>query len=546
MLLSGAQILVECLKEQNVDTVFGFPGGTVLNIYDELYKHKEDINHILTTNEQAAAHAADGYARSTGKVGVCIATSGPGATNLVTGVATAYMDSVPVVYITGNVGLDYLGKDSFQEVDIAGITMPITKHNFIVKDISLLADTIRRAFDIARSRRPGPVLIDIVKDVTEPDNIYEYEKMDIDLTYKRDYKLNKKDIKELISLIRKSKKPLICAGGGAIISGASQQVLSFSEVIDAPVCDSLMGKGIVDTENDNYIGMVGIHGTNTANKALKECDLLVAVGMRFGDRLTGNSDSFAEDTKVIHIDVDRAEINKNVMSYMGIVGDVRTVLEAILKELDGKGISFSHEKWQKHIEELKESDKECEESNNLTAPYVIKCLNGFMGEDDIIVTDVGQHQMWTAKNFHFRKPHRFLTSGGLGTMGYGLGAALGAKIGHPNLNVVNISGDGCFRMNMGEIITCVNYNAKVIDIVFNNSSLGMVRQMQTLFCEKRYSETDLSNNADYCKMSEAMGAKSFRITKKEEVNEVLKKAFSCDTTVVIECIINREDMVGYN
>ncbi len=537
MLLTGSQILVECLKEQGVDTVFGYPGGAVLNIYDELYRHQDEINHVLTSHEQGASHAADGYARATGKVGVCIATSGPGATNLVTGIATAYMDSVPLVAITGNVSVPLLGKDSFQEVDIKGITMPITKHNFIVKDVNELADTIRRAFTIAKTGRPGPVLIDIAKDVTA--NKAEYTKMTPKVVVRQTATIKEEAIEGALELIRNAKKPMIFVGGGAVISGANNELKEFVKKVDAPVTDTLMGKGAFDGEDPYYTGMLGMHGTKTANLSVTKCDLLIAIGARFSDRVTGNAKKFAYNANIIHIDVDPAEINKNIDVDEYIIGDVKSVLEILNEKLEKQ----DHSEWIKEVLELKEAKPLTYNKEVLSGPYVIEKLYEITKGDAIITTEVGQHQMWAAQYFKYRSPRTLLTSGGLGTMGYGLGACIGAKYGRPEKTVVNIAGDGCFRMNMNEIATAARYNVPIIEIIFNNHVLGMVRQWQTLFYGRRYSHTILNDQVDYVKVAEAMGAKAFRITKKEEVEETLRKAIELNAPVVIDCIIDSDDKV---
>lgn len=537
MLLTGSQILIECLKEQGVDTIFGYPGGGVLNIYDELYRHQDEINHILTSHEQGASHAADGYARATGKVGVCIATSGPGATNLVTGIATAYMDSVPMVAITGNVSTALLGKDSFQEVDIAGITMPITKHNFIVKDINKLADTVRRAFKIARSGRPGPVLVDITKDVTAAK--CEYTMVTIEEPTVDNSTFNKTDILDAIEMIQQAKKPMIFVGGGAVISGASEQLAQFAELLDAPVTDSLMGKGAFSGLNPRYTGMLGMHGTKTSNLAVTACDLLVAVGARFSDRVTGNTKTYAKNAKIIQIDIDPAEINKNVIVDKKIIGDVKSVLTAINNQLEQQ----DHSEWMVKVMENKEKFPLTYPKDRLTGPYILEKIDQLFGDEVIITTEVGQHQMWASQFIKYRRPRTLITSGGLGTMGYGLGASLGAKLACPEKIVINIAGDGCFRMNMNEIATATRYNIPVIEIVFNNHVLGMVRQWQTLFYGKRYSQTVLNDKVDFVKLAEAMGAKAFRIEKLEDVEPILKEAVACKQPVVIDCTIEIDDKV---
>ena len=450
MQLTGAEIVVECLKEQGVDTVFGYPGGTILNVYDALYKHSDEIRHILTSHEQGAAHAADGYARATGRVGVCLATSGPGATNLVTGIATAYMDSVPMVAITCNVNLPLLGKDSFQEVDIAGVTMPITKHGYIVKDVSILADTLRRAFSIARDGRPGPVLVDITKDVTA--NTCEYERKEPE-SAKKTGKYTREDIERASELIRASEKPYIYVGGGAVISGASREVRELSERIDAPVCDTLMGKGVMDGHSEYYTGMIGMHGTKASNFGVNSCDLLIALGARFSDRVVGNASRFASGAKVLHIDIDAAEINKNIRSDASVVGDLKEILQILNKELP----KMEHPEWISHIKELKEKYPLNYDPEGLSCPYVMEEIDRITGGSAIITTDVGQHQMWAAQYYKYSSPRTFLSSGGLGTMGYGLGACIGAKTGMPDKVCINIAGDGCFRMNMNELATASRY-----------------------------------------------------------------------------------------
>ncbi len=539
MQLTGAEIVIEILKEQGVDTVFGYPGGTILNIYDELYKHSEEIHHILTSHEQGAAHAADGYARSTGKVGVCLATSGPGATNLVTGIATAYMDSVPMVAITANVNLPLLGKDTFQEVDIVGITMPITKHGYIVKDIAILADTLRRAFQIARSGRPGPVIVDITKDVTaavtefKPAKAARAKKEALPRSY------TNADLKKAADLINKSKKPFLYVGGGAVISGASGEVRELIKKINAPVCDTLMGKGAVDASDPHYTGMIGMHGTKASNKGVSECDLLIALGARFSDRVVGNAKRFASKAKILHIDIDDAEVNKNIRTDAAVVGDLKDVLKHLIPLLEKKSSS----EWMKHIEDYKKEFPLDYPKNYLTCPYVIERLDALTKSNAIVSTDVGQHQMWTAQFYRFRQPRQFLTSGGLGTMGYGLGACIGAKVANPDRICVNIAGDGCFRMNMNELATASRNGIPVIEIVIDNHVLGMVRQWQTLFYDKRYSQTVLKDDTDYCKVAEGLGCLAIRVTKKEEVDPAIKKALKSKKPVLIDVQIREDDKV---
>ena len=537
MLLTGSQILIECLKEQGVDTVFGYPGGAVLNIYDELYKHQNEIRHILTSHEQGASHAADGYARSTGKVGVCIATSGPGATNLVTGIATAYMDSVPMVAITGNVGSSLLGKDSFQEVDITGITMPITKHNYIVKDVTKLASVIRRAFEIAQTGRPGPVLIDIAKDVTA--NKTEYEPIVPKKIERVADTIREEDLAAAAAMIEGAKKPVIFVGGGAVISEADKELKEFAEKVDAPVTDSLMGKGAFDGKDARYTGMLGMHGTKASNLAVTNCDLLITVGARFSDRVTGNTAKFAYNAKILQIDVDPTEINKNIITNTSVIGDVKEVL----KRLNERISQHDNSEWMSFVKDLKAKYPLKYHKELLTGPYVIEKLYEVTNGEAIITTEVGQHQMWAAQYYKYSRPRTFLTSGGLGTMGYGLGACIGAKVANPDKIVCNIAGDGCFRMNMNEIATATRYNIPIIQIVCNNHVLGMVRQWQTLFDGERYSSTNLKDCVDFVKLAEAMGAKAYRVTKKEEFEPVLREAISLNVPVVIDCQIDSDDKV---
>ncbi|HJA52727.1 MAG TPA: biosynthetic-type acetolactate synthase large subunit [Candidatus Massiliomicrobiota merdigallinarum] len=537
MLLTGADIVIECLLEQGVDTVFGYPGGTILNVYDSLYHYRDRINHVLTSHEQGASHAADGYARATGKVGVCMATSGPGATNLVTGIATAYMDSVPLVAITANVGVPLLGKDSFQEVDITGVTMPITKHNYIVKDVESLAPTIRKAFQIAKEGRPGPVLVDITKDVTAAKCEYHHQKPE--KIERRSYTYPTSTLKEAIEMIEKSEKPFVFVGGGVVRSNASQELREFVEKIDAPVTDSLMGKGAFDGTNPRYTGMLGMHGTKTSNLGVSNCDLLVAIGVRFSDRVIGNAQKFARHAKIIHIDVDEAEINKNVNVDLGIVGDAKSVLNALNLLLKQQ----NHSQWLKEIRALKEQYSLSYDSDKLTGPYVIEQIEALTDNNAIICTEVGQNQMWAAQYYHFKRPSQLITSGGLGTMGYGLGASIGVKYGKPDQYVFNIAGDGCFRMNMNELATASRYQVPIIEVILNNHVLGMVRQWQTLFYGKRYSATVLDDKVDFCKTAEGLGCKAIRVTKKEEVAPAILEAMDSQGPVVIECMIEEDDKV---
>ena len=536
MVRTGAEIVIECLKEQGVDVVFGYPGGSILNVYDALYKHSDEIFHVLTSHEQGAAHAADGYARATGKVGVCMATSGPGATNLVTGIATAYMDSVPMVAITCNVTLPLLGKDSFQEVDIAGVTMPITKHGYIVKDVNILADTLRKAFHIAKSGRPGPVLVDITKDVTAASCEYTPKKPE---SVERAGHYTQEDLDAALEVITKAKKPYIYLGGGAILSGASEEVRAFAKKLDSPVCDTLMGKGAYDGYDPLYTGMIGMHGTKTSNLGVSECDLLVALGARFSDRVIGNASLFAKNAKILHIDIDAAEINKNIHADVSIVGDLKDILTKLIARME----QMHHPEWTAHILELKEKYPLKYDDSQLSCPYIIEELDRITKGNAIITTDVGQHQMWAAQYYHYTKPRTFLSSGGLGTMGYGIGACIGAKTGCPDKICVNIGGDGCFRMNLIELATASRYQIPIIQIIINNHVLGMVRQWQTLFYGKRYSQTVLEDAVDYCKVAEGLGCAAIRVIAKEEVAPAIEKAIALQKPVVIDCRIPEDDKV---
>lgn len=537
MLMKGSDIVVESLLEQGVDTIFGYPGGAILEVYDSLYKYQDKIHHVLTSHEQGASHAADGYARATGKVGVCMATSGPGATNLVTGIATAMMDSIPLVALTANVGVNALGKDAFQEIDIKGVTIPITKHNFICKSPEELAPTIRKAFQIAKEGRPGPVLVDMTKNASV--GSCEYTKKVLDVIGSRNYTFPTSSIKKAVEMIEASEKPFVFVGGGCIASQASAPLKEFVEKIDAPVTDTLMGKGAYDGTNPRYAGMLGMHGTKASNIGVSECDLLIAIGVRFSDRITGNVDTFAKNAKIIHIDVDDAEIDKNVPVDLGIVGDAKDVIEAINLTLTQQ----NHPGWMKEIRTLKDRYPLTYDQSRLTGPYVIEQIDNFTDSQAIITTEVGQNQMWAAQYYHYRRPRQFLSSGGLGTMGYGLGAAIGAKYGCPNQLVFNIAGDGCFRMNLNELATASRYNIPIIEVVLNNHVLGMVRQWQTLFYGERYSNTVLHDKVDFCKVAEGLGCKAIRVTKKEEVMPALQEAVDYHGPVVIECIIDDDDKV---
>ncbi len=537
MQLTGSEIIIQCLKEQGVDTIFGYPGGCILNVYDALYKHSDEITHILTSHEQGASHAADGYARATGKVGVCMATSGPGATNLVTGIATAYMDSIPIVAITCNVAVSLLGRDSFQEIDIAGVTMPITKHNYIVKDVTKLADTFRKAFRIAKEGRPGPVLIDITKDVTAATCEYEYKTPEL---IKRVISTIKhEDINTALAMLKEAKKPYVLVGGGAIASGAAAELSEFVHKLDAPVTDTLMGKGAFNGTDPLYTGMIGMHGTKASNYGVSKCDLLVTVGARFSDRVYGNAKKFAPNAKILQFDIDPAEINKNIKTNASVIGDLKSILEII----NSKMPQYSHKEWIAEVDGYKENHPLTYHKDELTGPYIMEKLYEVTNGDAIISTDVGQHQMWAAQYYKYKAPRTLLTSGGLGTMGYGLGAAIGAKLACKDKTVINIAGDGCFRMNMNEVATATRYNIPVIEIVINNHVLGMVRQWQNLFYGQRYSQTILNDSVDFAKVAEALGAKGYTVTTCEEFDAAIKEAISLNIPVVIDAQIGKDDKV---
>jgi acetolactate synthase-1/2/3 large subunit len=537
MKLTGAQVLIKTLIEQGVDTVFGYPGGAVLHIYDELYKASDKITHYLTAHEQGATHAADGYARATGKTGVVFATSGPGATNLITGIATAYLDSTPLVAITGNVATSLIGKDSFQEVDITGVTMPITKHNYIVKNVDRLADIVKEAFVIANTGRPGPVLIDIPKDIQMA--VTEYNPAPIEKQGKV-YNNGKEAFIKALDIIEKSKKPFIYAGGGVVISDASEELALFAERIDAPIGSSMMGLSAIDADNPRFLGMTGMHGRFAASKVMSESDLIIAIGTRFSDRATGNKKEFCKGRKIIHIDIDPAEIGKNVPVYVSLIGDVKTILRKLLERVT----ELSKPDWRKKVEEIKncpDSHLEMDKSR-LNPQTIIESVNKITDKDTLIATDVGQHQMWTAQYYKFAKPRTFITSGGLGTMGFGLGAAVGACIGTGRKTVLFTS-DGCFHMNMNELCTAVTYKLPIVIVLFNNNALGMVRQWQTLFFEKRYSNTTLNRKTNYIALAEAFGAKAKKITDINEIDDTLKWAFSQQGPVLIEAVIDSDEKV---
>ena len=537
MLLNGSEIIVECLKEQGVDTVFGYPGGAILNLYDALYKHSDEITNYLTSHEQGASHAADGYARATGRVGVCLATSGPGATNLVTGIATAYMDSIPVVAITCNVNLNLLGKDSFQEIDIAGITIPVTKHNYIVKDVNQLADTIRKAFKIAQTGRPGPVLVDIPKDVTGAMAEYTYKAPESIIRKTAD--IDEATIDKVAELVRFSVRPFIIAGGGVIRADASSELRSFAKKLDSPVADTLMGKGAFSGKDDAYTGMVGMHGTKTSNLGIMESDLLIAVGTRFSDRVIGNADTFAQHATIVHIDVDPAEIDKNIESKYQLIGDAKIILQMLTAKIQQQ----NHDAWMKHIREMKSRYPLTYDHSKLTGPGIVEKVYEETHGDAIIVAEVGQHQMWAAQFYKYSEPRQYITSGGLGTMGYGLGAAMGIKVGMPEKTVINIAGDGCFRMNLNELATASRYQIPIINIVINNHVLGMVHQWQDLFYGKRYSGTILNDYVDFVKVSEGLGVEAKRASTPEEFAEAIEWALALGRPAVIDCIIDPDEKV---
>lgn len=536
MELNGAQIVLECLKEQGVDTIFGYPGGSILGIYDELYKYGDTFKHIITSHEQGAAHAADGYARATGKVGVCFATSGPGATNLVTGIATAYLDSIPVVAISANVANDLIGRDTFQEVDITGITMPITKHNFLVKNIEDLAPVIRRAFKIAISGRKGPVMVDIPKDITEASCEYTPEPAQ---KPKLSFEPDENNFKRAVKLLKEAKKPLIYAGGGTISSDVGEDLITFAEKLDAPVVSTLMGLGAFPYNNPLHLGLIGMHGHFECNKAAHDCDVLITCGARFSDRVASSRKKFAPNAEILHIDIDAAEMDKNLNSNYHLRGDLKELIPRLTREIE----QLDHTDWKNEINSFKRPFVQNQIGDFVNPQLLIEAVDKITPDDTIVVTDVGQHQLWTAQFYKFLYPRTFLSSGGLGTMGYSLGAAIGAKIGMPERKVVVFTGDGGFHMNLSELATVVSYNIPIKIFVMNNSVLGMVRELQKIFYNGRYSETEPKRKTDFVKAAEAFGVKGMRINNNEEINSVLNEAFSYDGPVLVDCRISPESAV---
>ncbi len=553
MKLNGSQIVIECLIEQGVDKVFGYPGGAILNIYDELYKNEGRLTHILTAHEQGAAHAADGYARATGRVGVCMATSGPGATNLVTGIATAYMDSIPVVAITCNVGRSLLGKDSFQEIDITGVTMPITKHNFIVMDIKDLAQTIREAFAIAKTGRPGPVLIDIPKDITAAETDFEplknindaeilangHENIRRVITVKEP---DQEQLKVAADLINKAKRPIIYAGGGVKISGAEAELFDFATKAQIPVSESLMARDCFPADNPLCTWMVGMHGTKASNMGITESDLVIAIGARFSDRVYGNADKFAKKAKILHIDIDPAEISKNIAASSSVIGDVKEVLSKLIPMIE----KAEHKEWLDQINAWKKEYPSCYDknpANSINPKFICKHIAKTAGADTFITTEVGQHQMWTAQFYPFTKPRKFVTSGGLGTMGYGTGAAIGIQCALPDARVVHIAGDGSFRMNCNELATIAHYQLPIVIVVENNNALGNVRMWQRLFYGKRFSQTTLDFGPDWVKLADAYGIKGYRATNAKEFEKVFDEAFKSGKAAIIDARVDKDEMV---
>ena len=551
MKVRATQAILECLLEQEVDTVFGYPGGTILNLYDELYNYKDKIHHILTAHEQGAAHAADGYARSTGKVGVCFATSGPGATNLTTGIATAYMDSSPVVFITCNVAEPLLGRDSFQEVDITGIAMPITKATYLVSDPATIPDVMRQAFAVAATGRPGPVLIDFLKNVTALDQMIDYEFVHWrenrgcssirSLAHSHELTApepNSEDIDILVDMIAQSEKPLVICGGGVVRGRADKQFMEFAKKVDAPVAITLMGGGGFPGAHELSTGMIGMHGSRASNVAASRCDLLIAVGCRFSDRVALDPTTFAAQAKIVHIDIDRSEIDKNVLTDHHIVGNARRVLELLNQRLSHQ----SHPGWKDEILSLKR-DTVVEDCEQLTPKQVLETIRRLVPENVVVATDVGQHQMWSIQHFHFNYPGQLLTSGGFGTMGFGLGAAIGAKIGNPDKVVIHTTGDGCFRMNCHELCTVEHYNLPIITVIFNNGCLGMVRQWQNLIYKQRFSQTTLDRGPDFVKLAQAYGLNGYRVTNRAEMEQAFKDALASGKGCVIDAVIDTDDMV---
>ena len=551
MKIRATAAIMECLLEQEVDTVFGYPGGTILNLYDELYNYKDKIHHVLTAHEQGASHAADGYARSTGKVGVCFATSGPGATNLTTGIATAYMDSSPVVFITCNVTEPLLGKDSFQEVDITGIAMPITKATYLVRDAQTIPDVMRQAFAVAATGRPGPVLIDFLKNVTAPSVEIDYEFVPWTqnrscssiraLSDSHELKAPEPDLEDidiLVDMVAQAERPLLICGGGVVRARADKQFREFAEKLDAPVAITVMGGGGFPGGHPLTTGMVGMHGSKASNVACNECDLLIAVGCRFSDRVALDPASFASQAKIVQIDIDRSEIDKNVLTDHHIIGNARRVLELLNQRLP----QYSHPAWKDHILPLREPSV-AEDSETLTPKQVLETIRRLAPQDTIVATDVGQHQMWSIQHFHFDYPGQLLTSGGFGTMGFGLGAAIGAKVGNPDKVVVHTTGDGCFRMNCHELATVQHYGLPIITVIFNNGCLGMVRQWQNLIYHQRYSETTLDRGPDFVKLAEAYGLKGFRVTNRAEMETAFQAALEAGCGCVIDCVLDMDEMV---
>lgn len=553
MILSGSDIIVEVLKQQGVDTVFGYPGGTAISVFDALYRRGEGIRNVLTSHEQGAAHAADGYARATGRTGVCLVTSGPGATNLVTGIATAYMDSVPMVAITVNVSTASLGKDSFQEVDIAGVTMPVTKHNFIVKSIESLAGTLERAFTIARSGRPGPVLVDIPKDITRSETDYEPKALNVNASQNHDgagsgETAKEQEIAELVRRIRGAKRPLIVAGGGSGRRDGGSAVRRLAQLAHIPVADTLMGKGIIPGTSPLYLGMMGLYGTAAAHYATSNADLIIAAGMRFSERVTHNKERFASQAFIVQIDIDRAELDKNVPVDLAIAGDAATVLRAVADRLETMETRpVRHKAWLERLDALKKTAPAGDVGDRLTGADTVRCIYEATKGEAVIVTEVGLNQMWAATEYRFSYPGQLLTSGGLGTMGYGLGAAIGASFGCPKSTIINIAGDGCFRMNMNELLTAVRYRLPIIEVILDNSSLGMVHQLQGMFYDGRYSQTEFEDGADYAAIAEAMGAGSRTCETRGELVEALQHALTVrdGRPQVIVCRIGRGETFDF-